>query len=145
MKANDKQIGGRHYAAGIQHWDFITDNNFSYLRGCATKYLTRYHDKNGVEDLRKAQHYIEKLREGIAAGKLCPTQDPADQIPGVSTLQQFLDSNEIPAQDRPPFWWILYGTTPQELTAAIEHIDYLIEQHQATLKGRMKVVKKSRR
>ena len=29
----------------------------------AIKYLTRWRDKGGIEDLRKAKHYIEKLIE----------------------------------------------------------------------------------
>ena len=34
-----------------------------YFIGCATKYLERYHLKNGIQDLEKAKHFIEKLIE----------------------------------------------------------------------------------
>ena len=34
-----------------------------YLRGNVIKYISRYKDKGGVEDLRKAQHYLTKLIE----------------------------------------------------------------------------------
>lgn len=144
-RANDTQVGGNHYAAGIQHWDFINDNGFSYLRGCATKYLTRYRDKNGVEDLRKAQHYVQKLSEGIALGKHCPSHNPDMPVAGISTLADFLSANNIPEVDHPPFWWILYGHTSAEMTAAIGHIDFLIKEHQATLRSKMKLVKKKSR
>ena len=127
MSVHDKQIGGDHYRAEIQHWDFITDNGFSYLRGCATKYLARYRKKNGLEDLHKAEHYIEKLREGIRYGKWCPSQDPDDHKEGVATLTEFLAANNIPEIDHPPFWWVLYGTTVNELTAALTHIQVLIK------------------
>jgi len=34
------------------------------------KYITRWKDKNGVEDLRKAQHYLEMLIEREVREKL---------------------------------------------------------------------------
>lgn len=47
----------------IQPWDYITSNNLGYLEGTAIKYLSRWRSKNGIEDLRKAIHFIEKLIE----------------------------------------------------------------------------------
>ena len=62
--ANDKQWGGTHYKKlKIQHWDYVEANNIPYLEACAIKYLTRWRDKGGVEDLRKAIHFIEKRIE----------------------------------------------------------------------------------
>lgn len=63
--ANSKQVGGSHYQrGGEQHWDRIWRlYGRGYFVGCATKYLERYHLKNGVEDLKKAQHFIQKLIE----------------------------------------------------------------------------------
>ena len=63
MSANDKQIGGSHYKSNSECWDYIIDNNLGYLEGTAIKYLTRWRKKNGIEDLRKAIHFIEKLIE----------------------------------------------------------------------------------
>lgn len=63
MSANDKQIAGKHYRKPIQTWDYIHRNGIGYLAGNAIKYLSRYQDKNGLEDLKKAQHYVEKLIE----------------------------------------------------------------------------------
>jgi hypothetical protein len=64
MSANDKQIGGAHYQkAEYQHWDWVCDIELHYLLACATKYVTRWRDKNGVQDLDKAIHYLEKARE----------------------------------------------------------------------------------
>jgi hypothetical protein len=64
MSANDKQIGGTHYGKNaIQPWDFIIANNIGYLEGSAIKYLCRWKDKGGVNDLRKAIHFIEKAIE----------------------------------------------------------------------------------
>jgi len=63
MDVNDYQIGGKHYQKEYQHWDMVCDTLMPYLLGCATKYITRWKDKNGVEDLRKAAHYIAKAEE----------------------------------------------------------------------------------
>jgi hypothetical protein len=45
----------------IQPIDYITKNNFDFLEGNVIKYVSRYKHKNGLEDLRKAKHYIEML------------------------------------------------------------------------------------
>jgi len=63
MAANDRQEGGSHYQTTIQPWDYITANNLGYLEGNIVKYISRYKSKNGLEDLRKAQHYLTKLIE----------------------------------------------------------------------------------
>ena len=63
MSANDTQVGGDHYQKKIQTWDYIVQNEIPYLEGCAIKYLSRWRDKGGIEDLRKAAHYIQKLIE----------------------------------------------------------------------------------
>lgn len=62
--ANDIQVGGSHYKGkAIQPWDYIISNNLGYLEGCVVKYVSRYREKGGVQDLMKAQHYLQKLIE----------------------------------------------------------------------------------
>lgn len=64
QKANEKQHGGSHYKdLAIQPWDYILANDIPYLEGNVIKYVSRWKDKGGVEDLKKAQHYLEKLIE----------------------------------------------------------------------------------
>lgn len=64
MTANTKQIGGLHYQSKvIQPWDYIAVNNLGYFEGNVVKYVSRWREKGGVEDLRKAQHYLQKLIE----------------------------------------------------------------------------------
>jgi len=62
--ANDRQVGGAHYKQ-FKHetWDVILDWGLGYLDGNAVKYLSRWRHKNGLEDLKKARHYIDKLIE----------------------------------------------------------------------------------
>lgn len=62
--ANDMQVGGDHYMdRQIQPWDYIVSNDLGFLEGNIIKYVTRWKYKNGVDDLRKAQHYLAKLIE----------------------------------------------------------------------------------
>lgn len=62
--ANVMQYGGTHYKQfKYETWDVILDWKLGYLDGNAVKYLSRWRHKGGVEDLRKAKHYIEKLIE----------------------------------------------------------------------------------
>jgi len=70
MAANDRQISGKHYQTDIQPWDFIVANNLGYLEGNVIKYVCRYKEKNGIVDLHKAQHYLDKLIEGIENASL---------------------------------------------------------------------------
>ena len=56
------QVGGNHYKdLKIQPIEFIHVNNLSYIEGCVIKYITRWRNKNGVEDLEKIKHYIDLL------------------------------------------------------------------------------------
>lgn len=60
--ALDKQVGGEHYKSkGIQPVEYIMANNIGFCEGSAIKYLTRWKDKGGIEDLKKAKHFIEIL------------------------------------------------------------------------------------
>lgn len=60
-----EQVGGSHYKnKKIQPIDYIMDNELGFCEGNVVKYITRYKDKNGLEDLKKAKQYIEFLIEG---------------------------------------------------------------------------------
>jgi hypothetical protein len=64
MSANDNQIGGNHYKGkAIQPWDYIVANNLGYLEGNVVKYISRWKEKGGIDDLHKVVHYAEKLIE----------------------------------------------------------------------------------
>ena len=67
MTIRSVQVGGTHYKAkAVQPWDamqaWMSAEQFEgYLRGNVIKYMARYPDKHGLEDLKKALHYLEKL------------------------------------------------------------------------------------
>ena len=59
-----EQVGGDHYSKlEIQPAVYAQRNKLSYLQGTIIKYVTRYKDKGGVEDLYKAIHSIKILIE----------------------------------------------------------------------------------
>lgn len=63
--ANKYQVGGAHYKNDYEHWDLMLDNGLGvdYLVGQATKYVSRWRKKNGLQDLQKALHFTNKLLE----------------------------------------------------------------------------------
>lgn len=66
MKALTKQEGGNHYASmAIQPAEFIIKNQIGFCEGNVIKYVTRFRAKNGIQDLDKAIHYIEMLKDQL--------------------------------------------------------------------------------
>ena len=64
VNALKEQVGGDHYSKlAIQPVEYINANKLNYLQGNVIKYVTRYKDKNGLQDLEKAKHYIDMLIE----------------------------------------------------------------------------------
>jgi hypothetical protein len=64
MSALNKQEGGSHYKdMVIQPVEFITKNNISFLEGNVIKYVCRHASKNGKQDIEKAIHYLELIKE----------------------------------------------------------------------------------
>lgn len=82
MAANDTQVGGTHYKnLGIQPWDYIAANNLGWFEGSIVKYVTRWRTKDGIEDLRKARHILDKLIE-VEEAKIPTLTDraPTDRL-----------------------------------------------------------------
>jgi hypothetical protein len=58
----DVQVGGGHYKGkAIQPVEYISANNLNFLEGCIVKRITRWRDKNGIEDLQKIKHEVDLL------------------------------------------------------------------------------------
>lgn len=59
-----KQVGGNHYSKMvITPTNYILANKMGWLEGNVIKYVSRHQDKNGIEDLKKAIHYLELIIE----------------------------------------------------------------------------------
>ena len=64
QSALSEQIGGSHYKnLAIQPVEFIHKNGLNYIVGNIIKYCCRYQEKSGIEDLKKARHYLDILIE----------------------------------------------------------------------------------
>lgn len=58
------QYGGEHYKGkAIQPIEYAHANNLSFFQGNVVKYVTRYKDKKGAEDIEKAVHYLQMILE----------------------------------------------------------------------------------
>jgi hypothetical protein len=80
MSALDVQVGGAHYKEkGIQPVTYIHANKLNFLEGCIVKRITRWRDKNGLEDLLKIKHEVDLLieLEGLAVPVPAPASKPA--------------------------------------------------------------------
>lgn len=94
MKTEKKQVGGTYYQdKKIQPWDamqeWMSKEAFQgFLQGNAIKYLARWREKNGVQDLQKAIHYIEKLIETETEEKAQDTS-PADKYQETQDYYQY--------------------------------------------------------
>ena len=59
-----KQVGGSHYMYfEIQPAEFINKNRLQFAEGNAIKYICRHPHKGGIQDIEKAIHYLEMVKE----------------------------------------------------------------------------------
>ena len=62
--ALDTQVAGDHYKdLAIQPVVYIHANKMGFMEGCIVKYISRYKDKNGKQDLLKIKHFVDLLIE----------------------------------------------------------------------------------
>ena len=59
-----KLVGGSHYMyMEIQPAEFINKNKLLFAEGNAIKYICRHSQKGGIQDIDKAIHYLEMVKE----------------------------------------------------------------------------------
>ena len=118
MKANDTQVGGKHYKSGYQHWDFVHDFQLDYFEGCATKYVTR-RKGNRKEDLAKARHFLVKRMELPS-----PANRSMDEGNLNRMVQSFCLSNRLTVREQ----LFLLAVVGRHYKAALEQLDALINE-----------------
>ena len=60
----EEQVGGKHYKdMKIQPAEFINENKLLFAEGNAIKYICRHSKKGGIQDIEKAIHYLEMVKE----------------------------------------------------------------------------------
>ena len=116
-----KQVGGTHYetaAPGLQHWDVIEAHDVAYLEAVATKYVVRWRDKGGVEDLKKSVTYLQKM-EGRATRRKVPS----------NVVWDFCQANRVGEYEQNIIELVLSYGTPDLIIRAIENLQMMIEEH----------------
>jgi hypothetical protein len=96
MESNKKQVGGKHYASDIQHWDYVVANDLNYFEGQITKYVTRARKKGGLQDLQKARHFLDKYIEiyhKVIFGEVIPPKMAKPQDVGEPTGRGYVDQD----------------------------------------------------
>ena len=64
LKSLLTQVGGDHYKKmTIQPAEFINANKLLFAEGNAIKYICRHSTKGGIQDIDKAIHYLEMVKE----------------------------------------------------------------------------------
>lgn len=64
VSALTQQVGGGHYTKlRIQPFEYSLKNKLGAAEHTVVKYVSRWRDKGGIEDLRKARHALDILIE----------------------------------------------------------------------------------
>ena len=92
-----KQIGGSHYKKYvIEPWTFIRENLLNPFQANVIRYVVRYEDKNGIEDLQKIIHYCEMEIDFIKKKKkkreLLPDDSPIKEEEWAAMIAQMQDA-----------------------------------------------------
>lgn len=103
--ANERQIGGNHYGGTeYQHWDWVTDIRLPYLSGVGSKYAFRWRNKDGIQDLEKALHYIDKAEECGIRGSVDGKR--------MDKFWRFVLSNDVCLRDAVACYYFMEGDWP---------------------------------
>lgn len=124
LKANEIQVGGRHYVSNYQHWDMVAKLGLDYYQGCATKYVTR-RKGNRKEDLEKAKHFLQKrseLSETMSMVHVAQTDEDIKYLE--EDLAYFSMQNRLSYREFRFLWTVCQG----RWTDAIAHIDEMIKE-----------------
>lgn len=124
---NDKQIGGDHYKkASFQPWDW---NRYGVggLEWTAIKYITRFKNKDGIQDLEKAKHYIEKTYYEYADHGLINNSRRRPVSEMRTLFGSFAEQNQLNETQRVAVWNILQWHNELSLKLCMQCIDDLIK------------------
>ena len=125
-----RQEGGDHYkGAAIQPVEFWQRNRWDGCACSSLKYLARYKLKNGLEDLRKAKHFIE-LRQRFERhlnGRMPPPEIPMVQFLDANGIKDPLERETLMALEAYVYSSPIFRDAQAELV--IEGIDLLIGRY----------------
>lgn len=88
-KALDNQIGGNHYKSmPFQPVELFAKTHCTAFQANIWKYISRYKNKNGKEDVEKCMHYAELAKELKCNGQLGARK--------MQRIQAFCQVNKLP-------------------------------------------------
>ncbi len=134
-----EQVGGDHYEADYQHWDYIADTCTGYLEGNASKYILRWKDKGKpLEDLGKARSYICKALELYNDGRYYNSSLFVNMSDFISNranfdFNKFVARNHVPDKEARIICYINRWQFSGDLSNIIELIDELFVEAQEAL------------
>lgn len=103
------QHGGKHYKEkGIQPIEYANANELSFFQGNVVKYVTRYKDKKGVEDVKKAIHYLQMILEfeyDVFTDFAYSDEEDISQEELESYVKEFVPTEVLPIQNNPEDLW----------------------------------------
>ena len=125
MSVLEKQIGGKHYKGlNYQVVEVAADANLNFFQASILKYVSRYKEKNGLQDLEKSIHYAE-LGEELAP------QNGAS----LSYAHVYSERNKLnPAQAD-----LVYSIFKQDWPDIIDKVQLIIINETETLEKEMKI------
>lgn len=121
MASKVAQVGGDHYAAEYQHWDWAEDVRLGNMEYAATKYIIRWRKKDGLKDLKKARSYVQKLIE-LHNNK--NRKNPANFIAGA--FDRFCTQNVVIGRERDVCLMLTYWNNEQRLLDVVAVINDII-------------------
>lgn len=128
MQANDTQVGGDHYKTSTyQHWDMAADAGLFHQEAAASKYLSRFDTSKGKpeEDLRKAAHYVEKLKELFTEGR----RAPLSKLTARETMVFYCDTNGFTGPKREALLRLVTWRNAFDLSELVLLISKMLEAY----------------
>lgn len=120
MNVLEKQVGGKHYKnLNYQVVEVAADANLNFFQASILKYVSRYKEKNGLQDLEKAVHYAE-LGE-----KLAPQNGAILSYAHVYSVRNRLRPSQVP---------LIHSIFKQDWPRIIDKIRLIILNETETLK-----------
>jgi hypothetical protein len=134
MSANERQVGGDHYKSKYQHWDWANNVGLAGLAYAASKYICRWRNKNGRQDVEKSLHYVEKMIEAAPVLIVYQNVRPLMASWVVTETKHFCDVNNIQGLERAVCFLLASWTSREHLTETKQAIVSLLTQIDANPK-----------
>lgn len=131
MKARDHQVSGNHYLQmAIQPFELTLANDLGGVEHTIIKYVSRWPDKGGIDDVRKARHTLDFLIED--AEELIALRTPRRWITARVTAHQYCTANQLPKLESEVVRHICFWSHNQEvreLHCCAEVLDQILADH----------------